>query len=290
MSARAALGFVGAVVAAPLSLSVSGCSDDEERARPDTSTCTRNCYTPPVGWMMPSGGDGGTGGGGGTAGLGGREEGVTLTGLVGLLSDDDFELADPFGESVELRAPAANGVSVTGLWNGNVSEPFVLEDVKSEPLLWVHGEPQTSGNDALPTLEPMATDMPDEDGVVNSDVPFVLVRASVIDQIFSVLASPIERDQSQGQVVLQVVGGTPPTGLAGVTVSAPAAGLVIYAINSSFSEIPTETDSSGLVVLANVPSSAWPGTLVDVAFTGAAVSATELRVVNRSVTLVTVEP
>jgi hypothetical protein len=267
-----------------------GCAKEEERPPPETCLGA-NCGHPPgnVGSIPGSGGSsGGTDNDGGEAG---DPAGVTLTGTVALLLDDEFVRADPFPEPVDLRAESADGSNATGLWTGNVSDPFSIENVQHARATWVYGVPRGSGSDALPTLEPMRTDEPDADGVVESEEPFVLARESVLEQIYGVLSTPIDIDPTKAQIVLKLyTDDDPPRGAEGIRVTAPQAGVVIYAINGAFSEIPTETDSTGLVVLANAAGSSWPGALIDVSFSGEQMSAVEVRAITGAVTIASVVP
>jgi hypothetical protein len=286
MIGRRALGLALAALAAS-----SACAEQKERPTPYTSQCSGlGCLPPHVGTRPPPPGSGGGDGGGNEGGAAGAGEEVTLTGVVGLLADATFEGADTFPEFVDLRAESPRAASVVGLWTGNVSDPFVIEGVLRAPAVWVHGRPRAGGADALPTLQPMSTDNPDDAGVVHSESPFVLVRASVIEEIFSLASTPVLPDENAAQVVLQLVTGSARDGLAGIEVTAPQAEVVMYGVNGSFSDIPEETDGSGLVLLGNIPASPWPGRTLSVSFAGARASSIELPVMTGSVTIVPIEP
>jgi hypothetical protein len=285
MTCARAFGWMAAALVA-----WSACKASEERPRPRTSLCGGpGCLPPHIGSKPPpaSGGSAGADGGesGGEAGAGSE---VTLSGVVALLSED-WETADLFPDAVDLRAESPRATSVVGVWSGSVSDPFLIEGVLSAPAVWVHGRPR-GGSDALPTLEPMRSEDPDGDGLVVSDQPFVLVRSSVIDEIFSLASSPVLPDEAKAQVVLRLVSGGAQNGLAGVEVTAPQAEFVMYGVNGTFSDIPDETDASGLVMLGNVTASPWPGRSLSVSFSGARSSSVELPVITGSVTFVPVTP
>lgn len=266
---------------------VFACATNGERD--DPVTCLgESCYMPGHVGSTPGDGNGDGNSGGGE---GGESGAVTLSGVVGLLSDDEFHDADLFVDAVDLRAESHDGSKASAVWTGSASDPFEIEGVKQSRATWVYGAPRGSGNDALPTLEPMRTDEPASNGVVKAEDPFVLARASVLDQIFDVLSTPITRDSSKAQLVLKLVtDDDPPRGAEGVRVTAPKAEVVIYAVNGSFSEIPEETDSTGLVLLANVDASSWPGAIVDVSLEGDRSSAVDVRAITGAVTIVSVAP
>jgi hypothetical protein len=105
----------------------------------------------------------------------------------------------------------------------------------------------------------------------------------VIDTILAILTVPVLRDESKAILILEVSrpDGTP---LPGVTVTAPTAETIVYGASGTFTDDATQTDSSGLVLLVNVPSSVWPGTLVGVTFTGALQGGADVRAITGAVT------
>lgn len=263
---------------------VSACEQPPER---DPVVCVGRCGFPgEEGGGVPQGGRGGDGDGN-EGGEAGESDGVTLTSQLLLLNDLDFRNGGPFTEPAEIRVEKAGGGSVTGTWNG--SDPFRLARVLEGRAVWALGTPSAALNtDALATLEPVRTDDPNAEGVVEAD-PFALVRASTMQNIYDLLTLPITLEPAHAQIVLRVVNGSG-AGIPGVRVTAPSAAVVIYAASGAFSDAETQTDATGLVVLANLPGSAWPGSLVSVSFAGAETGATELRVIADAVTLVSVRP
>jgi hypothetical protein len=263
---------------------LAACNEPTER---EPVVCVGRCGFPgDEGSGLPQGGRGG-GGDDNEGGEAGDSDGVTLTSNVLLLNDLDFRNGGPFTDSAEIRIQKAGGGTVTGSWNGN--EPFRIQNVQEGRAVWALGTPAAALNhDALPTLEPVRTDNPNSEGVVEAD-PFALVRASTMENIYDLLTLPITLDSARAQVVLRVVNGAG-VGIPGVRVTAPSAGVVIYAASGAFSDAETQTDVTGLVVLANAPAGAWPGSLLSVSFAGTETGAAELRAIAGAVTVVSVRP
>jgi hypothetical protein len=281
---RAARTLAGAAFASLVgAAALAACEQPPER---DPVICVGRCGFPgEEGGGIPQGGR--SGGDGNEGGEAGASDGVMLTSQVLLLNDLDFRNGGPFTDSAEIRVEKAGGGAVTGTWNG--SDPFRIANVLEGRAVWALGTPTAAlNNDALPTLEPVRTDNPNSEGLVEAD-PFALVRASTMQNIYDLLTLPITLDSSRAQVVLRVVNGSG-VGLPGVRVTAPSAEVVIYAASGAFSEAETQTDATGLVVLANAPASPWPGSLASVSFAGAETGAAELRVIAGAVTLVSVRP
>jgi hypothetical protein len=254
----------------------SGCSEPTERT---PATC-QGCGIVTGGGIGVPGSGGGAGTGSGNAGTAGTGTGVTLTGNVMLL--DDFSLQSGsllIDDPVTLRAQAEGGGDVTGTWDG--LEPFELENVLSDPLVWVSLTPRNPVTQALPTLGPVNTSKPDASGLVTVDL--AVVDRTVVDTILDILTVPVLRDESKAILILEVTrpDGTP---LPGVTVTATAAETIVYGAAGTFTDDATRTDNSGLVLLVNVPATEWPGTLVGVTFTGALQGGADVRAITGAVT------
>jgi hypothetical protein len=158
--------------------------------------------------------------------------------------------------------------------------------VKRSDVVWLLATPPDLGP-ALPTLGPLDTTQPNTEGVVTADL--VVIGRDIIDTILGLLTVPTERDASRGMILLRVTDerGAP---LEGVTAIAPNAEVVVYGDGGTFSDASTETDSSGLVLLANVPAGSWPGSLVGVTFAGALEGGIDVRSVTGAVTFERVAP
>src|SRR5262249_21724428 len=163
---------------------------------------------------------------------------------------------------------------------------FVLSKVEVARPVWVSATPPNgAADDALPALEPVRTDAPDANDVVNANI--ALVHATTIEHIFDLASVPLTMDATKGQVILlletQPAGATTASPLAGVSVQSANAENVIYAASGSFSDVATLTDNTGIVVLANVAGAAWPGAVINVLFSGAKTSGAQVRVVSGAV-------
>jgi hypothetical protein len=264
-----------------------GCAKEPERPRP--VTCVGKCgFTPGLGGTVsPDGGAGPDGEGG----SGNENEPVELTGNVLILNDElNFSSGALYTDRVALRTEDASGRNVTGTWNG--SDPFSIVNVKRSSVLWVLATPENGVfGDALPALEPVRTNQPSLGQV---DVTLALVRASSIEQILDLASVPLTPDSSKAQIILllkqHTSGSGEPPAAADVTVTTPSAEGVLYGASGGFSDVSTATDATGVVVLANVASAAWPGALVNVEFTGARTSGARVPAVTGAVTLATLTP
>jgi len=265
--------------ASALALVLVACADPPDRT---PATCVDCGFSVGSGVGIPSsGGSGGEGAGGSGATAG---EAVTLTGDVLLLDDFAFESGPLFPELTAIRVEGESGASVVGSWNG--VDPFLIENVQFGAEVWLLATPPPNGL-GLPTLGPLDTSEPNIEGVVTADV--AVVSQGVIDTIFALLTVPVMRNEEQAVVLLGITDsdGDP---LAGVTVTAREAEVVVYGANGTFSDLPTATDSSGLLVLGNVPASNWPGSLVAVTFSGELEGGVNVPVVTGGVTYELIRP
>lgn len=254
-----------------------GCSEPTERT---PATCQGCGIVTGGGIGVPTGTGGGAGTGNAQAGMAGARAGVTLTGNVLLLNDFSLQsgpllIDDP----VTLKAQAKGGGSVTGTWDGLA--PYELVNVLSDPLVWVSLTPTNVVTQALPTLSPVDTTQPTANGRVMVDL--AVIDRTLVDTILDILTVPVLRDESKAILILEVTRGDG-TPLPGVTVTAPTAETIVYGAAGTFTDDETQTDNSGLVLLVNVPASAWPGTLVGVTFSGALEGGADVRALTGTVT------
>jgi hypothetical protein len=214
---------------------------------------------------------------------------VNLTGAVVHITDDvNFVKTMPFTSPADLKVQGADGRTVSGTWDG--SNPFLLEGVVSAPSTWVLATPQNPlAADALPSMEVVETDQPDAEDTVSADVG--LVQASSIEQILDSSTVPVSVDPSLAQLIIRLVdkssSPTNPTPLAGVKVALSSAENILYGASGGFSDVATETDPTGMVVLANVPGAAWPGAIVNLEFSGTKTGGDRVPAVTGAVTLTT---
>jgi hypothetical protein len=249
----------------------AGCSQQAEK--PPPVTCRGRCapINPPVIVHVPGPGpDGGAGGDSGES-----DEPVRLLGTVLILNDVPALAASPLTEPAELLVEGSSG-DVTGRYDGN--DPFSLDGVKRAPTTWALVTP--GPGDMLRTLQPIDTSRPNEANELSTTL--TVVRESELVRAFSVISLPIMPNASAAQAVLVVQKDG--KAVAGVRVSALSADAVIYVDNGGFSDTVTSTDGSGIVVLANVPASSWPGSGVPVTLSGAVTGRWDIRVVSGGVT------
>jgi hypothetical protein len=249
----------------------AGCSPQAEK--PDPITCTGRCapvQPPIIDPVDPPDPDAGAGGESGSS-----DEPVRLLGIVLLLDDIPGLNASPLREPAELLVEGRSG-DVTGRYDG--INPFALDGVKRAATTWVEVTP--GPGDTLRTLQPVDTSRPNDADELTTEL--TVVRESEIDRAFSVIALPVVPDENAAQAVLVIQKDG--RRAAGVRVFAPAAEVVIYSDAGGFSDTVTSTDGSGIVVLANLPASTWPGSGVTVTLSGAVTGRWDLRVVRGGVT------
>lgn len=224
---------------------------------------------PPVIHVPPP--DGGSAGAGGAPGV--DDDPVRVVGDVVLLNDFAEQTAVAFVEPADLRAQGQNGV-VQGRWNG--SDPFSLDGLPRNGAVWTEVTPLAG--DALVTLQPMNTLEQGSPDIVQRRL--AVVSASEIDFALGTISSPSTPDPRRAQAVLVATENDVPT--SGVSVSAVGVEAVIYVDSGVYSDVATETDGSGVVLLANV---AVPSTgAIIVRYEGEVAGSAELRLVAGAVT------
>jgi hypothetical protein len=247
----------------------------QQGKKPDPLTCAGRCVpTTPgtvghVGQPPPNGGAGGE--------SGGDDSPVRLEGEVRILNDIVALAASTFTDTAAIVVEG-DPTAVLGQWNG--TDPFSISGVRRASAVWAQVTP--TGGDALRTLAPIDTSRANSSGVVSTVL--TVVRASELDAAYGVLSMPLARDSSKAQAILAVLDGGRPA--AGIRVLVPGAEAVVYAENGTFSDDATSTDTSGLVLVANIPSVPWPGATVNVTLTGSTTTSRwDVKVVTDGVTL-----
>jgi hypothetical protein len=162
--------------------------------------------------------------------------------------------------------------------------------VRPAAPVWVLATPQNLvADDVLAVLEPVRTDEPDSQGTVPADL--ALGHATTLDLIYDLSSVALARDSTKAQLILRLVDKTStaadPPPLAGIRVSVTAEA-TLYGASGGFSSIVTETDPTGVVVLANVGGGEYPGALVHLEFSGARAGGANVRAVTGAVTLTTI--
>lgn len=276
----------GLLLTAALLAATASCQPDEERP-PPPPPCTGSQCVPPGGWppSKSSGGslngEGGQGGedAGGTAN-GGTSATGELTGTVREFVDLYLQNSVLFTGTATLSAQAAGGGLVNTRWNG--VDPFQLSGLVPEGLTWVHATPERNQG-VLATMHPVEVRSLQQD--------LGLVRADNLDLVFLLLTVPSERLPGRAQLVLVFADPSSPLGgQQGVRVALPEAEFISYAVQGTWSELETQTENTGLVVLGNIAAPAFPGSTRRVALGGTRSGSIDVRLAADTVSLVEVAP
>lgn len=230
-----------------------------------------DCSTPPP----MTGGGSGSGGSGGSAGSAGTAGSAVLEGNLVEFLDDDFRDGVPFSDPATVEAEGASGGVVSASWTG--SSPFELASFRVSEPIWVSARP-------LNTLALLRTVNAVEPGTDLATLG--LVRADTLDFILQLLTVPAERTPGAGHVVVRV---TPSPGalegVAGVTLALPDAESIAYAVQGTWSDAETGTDSTGLIVLTNISAPAFPGRTRTATLGGAVRGSVGVRIAADAVTV-----
>jgi len=284
MSAPRAFRWAPALAAALLA---GGCQNQGERPPPPTCVGCGGPAGISIGFPTTPGG-GGDSGEEPEQGGASNSETVTLQGEVQLLFDNGrFDSGEVLTDAASIKSTRADGRTSTDTWNGK--DAFTVADLPADSTSWLLVTPQTAGADAAVTLEPVLTQHANSQGVVNADLG--VVRESNIDTIFDLLSVPVQRDSRAAQVVLRLTSrsaGSGLTPLSGVSVKSSSAESIAYSTGGGYSDVATETDSTGVAVLLNCPAGGWPGALVNIEFSGAKSGGAQVRAVTGAVSLVTI--
>jgi hypothetical protein len=192
---------------------------------------------------------------------------------------DDFETTAPYASGATLKGERSGGGSTEGTWTG--SGTVTLGRLVSGAFVLI--APTDSTQDAWPTV----LRLPESVEVEPVELP--LVRATVLDAIFSLPTEPIEPVSGRAQVVFQIEDADTHLPLAGATVTAAGSEVVLYADGGTWSDAVTETDPTGLVLIANAPAAAWPGRLSTITVSGSALGSVPYRAVADAVSVVRAE-
>lgn len=261
-----------------------GCRDESERP-PLTETCTSGpgCLPPKGGVIGP--GEGGAGSDGPSAGgdagsfwSGGAPD--EIVGVVRELSDDRFDRTIAFTNTAIIEAEGEEERFARATYNG--FDPFVLRDFQPADPIWVLARPEENRG-VLPTMHPIDP----RAAFADEPIDFGLVRADTLDVIFGLAVdqAPNGRLPGTGQAILWFTDSRG-EGIPGIEVTFPEAELVSY--GGTWVSGETQTDQSGLVLLGNVVTPAFPGSTKRVRLSGAATGYVLIRVASNAVSLVQV--
>ncbi len=237
-------------------------------------SCT-GCDVPGRGGPSGSGGSSSDGGAG--SGEGGAEEPSEFA--VTRFEGPDFFITGPYSSGATLRGERRGGGESKGTWAG--SGTVTLERLVSGAFVLV--TPTDSTQDSLPTVLSLPENAEEE------PLELPLVRATVLDAIFTLPTLPVSAVEGRAQVVFRVGDLRTHLPRAGATITAAGAEVVLYSDGGTWSDAVTETDPTGLVLIANVPAAPWPGRLSTITVSGAVLGSVPYRAVEDAVSVVAAE-
>ncbi len=264
--------FCAAVLTSACTL---GCEQSDSRPPPSAS-----CSVPDSGCgPYPPGGSGGSRD---AAADGARSDSGTnpfaeLVGTVVALGGD-FSTKLPFPGTATVHAEGRRGGFVSTGFDGQ--NAFRLGGVRVSEMTWVGVKPAVANGPTLATLQALDT---------RSDAPVELaaIQAEALDFIYSLISLPIARQPGTGQVVVFFVDdAAPDTPVEGLTVHIDGAETVIYDDDGTYTDITTATGEAGTALVANIPADAFPGSVHNLAWSGAAAGFQEIRIAADAVTFV----
>lgn len=254
---------------------LAGCQEPEEHP-PVIDTCAPGMVCFPGSSDQNPGG--GSTAGSGSGGTGAAPE--VVRGNVRELVDDSFASSIAFTGQATVRAEGVQRGVVEAAFTG--IGRFELRGFKPSDPLWLGAFPEANRG-VLPTLSPVPL------AAAFDEVDLGVVRDDSLELVFQLSTTSAERLAGSGQVILFFVDArNAQQGVAGITVSLPQAQFVSYGIAGSWSDLETRTDQTGLVVLANVAASAFPGSTQRIALSGRASGFVSVRVAADAVSLVEV--
>lgn len=260
-----------------VALAVFGCADPSKDRPPrigDCLDCGTGSITPPVG-----GGGGVDGGGGGVDGGGGLDAGtLTMSGRVLVYDTELFTPGPSFVGDGTVGAEGATGRVTADFSNDSYS----LDGVFSATGIWADLEPTMSPNDVMQTI--LWVDPRDE------PVDLSFARRGVLENIGSGLVTPQVLDPGSGHAFLRFVDDAG-DGIAGITVTDQPGGVVTYDVGGGvFRDNEDATSARGAVLILDVSSLPFPGTVTTVTYSGQASGVVKVKFAADTVTVVTIQP
>lgn len=258
----------GACIAAACTL---GCQEGDARPPPSVS-----CSEPDSGCgPFPPAGGGGTRDSGAD---GGRSDSGTnpLAELVGTVValGSDFSTELPFPGTGTIHAEARRGGFVSTGFDGQ--NAFRLGGIRVAEMTWVGVRPAAANGPTLATLQALDTRS-------DAAVELAAIQAEALDFIYQLITLPITRQAGAGQVVVFFVDDADKP-VAGLTVHIDGAETEIYDADGTYTDVTTETGTRGTALVANVPADVFPGSVHNLAWSGAAAGFQEIRIAADSVT------
>lgn len=213
---------------------------------------------------VSNGGSGGTvgGGGGGSPNVGGAPcepkpgQGSTMTGNMITYNAFLSELL-PFNGDAEIRAQGATCSWVTDIWHssdppeGDAGVPlFHLEGLKKQDTAWFHLYPQPNQG-VYPTL--IAANATSDHEILDG---FGLLRMDSVDEVYTATGTP--RDPKKGTMIVQLITPQTKEPVSGGEVDLGTAAAPAYPGLGGW-QLGGQTDVSGVAVMLNATSKAFPG-------------------------------
>lgn len=248
------------------------CSDDDDRP-PVRPACTGDDCGGPAAPGTP--GSGGTTGAGGTdSGGAGGEDRVTLAGSIVQYTETQFVQVTGFAGPGTLEVHGDAGLLTEGSFTQG---SFTLPEIDATPVVWALARPDSEAIH-FPTWSALPA-------TASTQLTVPLLPRSLVEEVMNALAVPAIPAQGTAQVLLRILDANQAP-VEGVVVAAPAAQLVLYAAQGTWSDVENQTDLTGLVLLGNVAASAPPGNDLQLTLSGAASGSALVRVANDTATVV----
>jgi hypothetical protein len=199
---------------------------------------------------------------------------VTLTGSIVQFTETQFVQVTGFTGPGVLEVYGAAGLLTEGTFSQG---SFALPEIEAAPFVWALARPDSEAIhyptwSALPATASTQLNVP-------------LLPRALVEEVMNSLAVPAVPAQGTAQVLLRLFDQNQAP-LAGATVAAPAAQLVMYAAQGTWSDVENATDLTGLVLLGNVAAGNLPGNELQLTLGGAASGSALVRVANDTATVV----
>lgn len=265
------------------SVTLWACGNHIDRPPPPagcTNACTGPRTTAPTGGSTTSVGGGDAGGT--DADSGGILDGpatVTISGTVYVLQNETLSTSSQFVGRAEVAMEGANGRVVTQIDGPSYS----LENANVGRDVWADLQPLSTVLDVPATIENVSTD------VLDRTVPLYFARTAVMEAIAQNLELPVELDPTKAQAILFFVDDAG-AGVSGYQVTAHPGEVAAYDVGGGlFQENASATAQNGEVIVLNAPAVQFPGSVVQISYTGATTGTKDIKIAQGAVSLVTID-
>ncbi|MEZ4223780.1 MAG: hypothetical protein R3B13_22720 [Polyangiaceae bacterium] len=224
-----------------LCVALFGCQEQPERAQ-NLGNCPAD--NPNCAGLPPVGGGGGSGSKDGGIADGQAGQVGALTGTVIGVASDDFTTGAAFVETATIQADAPGTPTVSTKYDGS-SYTF---DVPIAPTVWLGVVPEV-GSAFLPTLQAVDT-------ASFASANLLVLRASVIEEIYALLTVPETILPDRAHVVVRFLDAAKLTPLPGVSASHQGE-VVSYDAGGTWSDTTGETGAAGYAVIVNAKAQSF---------------------------------